>query len=314
MAKLEVANTGTEVEIAKASAAEITLLDDALKTAKINKNKLKAAGKFNKILKRMFKKEKKFLRQSLERERKLVEALPVEDVVQQGAQNVLQQDPGLDAIRQQEFNSILGGTEASDEQRRLIGQGINLGIQQGSSDISNFAAEQLEQIRNVLAPGRGLRPTDTPILDRAGKVAETAIREQASLVRNLRAQEAQSLLEFPLQANEAQSQRSLRQQDIGQGNQQFQQNFLAGLLDNATAKRLGLQQQQFSNLAGLSANSPAASVLGTLGSLRQTEATTNSSLGGVQPLLSTISSGLDNAQKSSNLYSGGSQGGQYGGH
>ncbi len=70
----------------------------------------------------------------------------------------------------------------------------------GSSDINAAYKESLGTLAQELAPARGMRGYDTPILDRGGKLAMETIRQKDQLSRGLRAQSSQQLLGLSEQA------------------------------------------------------------------------------------------------------------------
>lgn len=106
-----------------------------------------------------------------------------------------------------EFDETTGGFtgEATPEQQRLIEEATRRALETGESDISRFQSQATEQLREELAPQLGLRTGDTPILDRGSRIAGEATRQQGQLVSNLRGQQATSLLNFPILAQQFQA-------------------------------------------------------------------------------------------------------------
>lgn len=92
------------------------------------------------------------------------------------------------------------------EEERLISQAASLGFQQGASDIDSAMKQGLELLRQELAPSRGLRSTDTPILDRGGQIVGEGIRQKGQLGLGLQQQAAGARLQFPLQRQAFQEQ------------------------------------------------------------------------------------------------------------
>ena len=70
----------------------------------------------------------------------------------------------------------------------------------GASDIDTAYKESLGTLAQELAPARGLRGYDAPILDRGGKLAMENVRQKSQLTRGLRAQSSQQLLGISEQA------------------------------------------------------------------------------------------------------------------
>jgi len=53
---------------------------------------------------------------------------------------------------------------------------------QSLDEIDRISVDQLEKVRDIMAPSRGLRPTDTPITDRAFEIAGEATRASAGII------------------------------------------------------------------------------------------------------------------------------------
>ncbi len=87
---------------------------------------------------------------------------------------------------------------ATARELELINEASSSAISQGESDITAFATEGLQLLKEQLAPARGLRPTDTPIVDRGGRIVKEAVRQQGQLVRGVNARAAEAKLNFPL--------------------------------------------------------------------------------------------------------------------
>ena len=85
------------------------------------------------------------------------------------------------------------GQISSDYETGLINQAIEMALASGTSDINTAFQESLDILKQNLAPSLGLRPGDTPILDRGGKLALEASRQKTQLSRGLRGQQAQFL-------------------------------------------------------------------------------------------------------------------------
>lgn len=72
----------------------------------------------------------------------------------------------------------------------------------GSSDIQAAYRESLGDLAQELAPARGLRGYDAPILDRGGKLATEAVRQRSQLSLGLRAKSGEQLLGLTQQAKQ----------------------------------------------------------------------------------------------------------------
>ena len=135
-------------------------------------------------------------------------------------------------LSQLDLERIRAGGKATPEEISMIDQATGAALEAGESDISSFAQSQLGLLREELAPQRGLRPTDSPILDRGGDVIKEAIRQQGQLATSLRGANAQARLQFPLQRGQAIGGQSLALQ-------QFQQS----LREQAVRNRMALTGQ-----------------------------------------------------------------------
>lgn len=108
-----------------------------------------------------------------------------------------------DPLLASDFGRVMRAGEASDYERSLIDSAISEAIGAGSSDIDAAFTDTLGLLSQEVAPSRGMRMSDSPILDRGSKLAMEAIRQKSQLARNLRTQGAQQMLEFPLRRGEA---------------------------------------------------------------------------------------------------------------
>tara|TARA_R110002096_G_scaffold201398_1_gene385994 strand:- start:12547 stop:13647 length:1101 start_codon:yes stop_codon:yes gene_type:complete len=181
-----------------------------------------------------------------------------------GAQNQLLQG---------ELRAIAQGTGATPEQTALISAAADSAIEAGLSDIRAFRDDSLEQIGSELAPGRGLRTDDTPVLDVAGRVARDSTRQAEKLITNVRGQQAQAQLEYPLQAAQVQSGRVQAQQGITQSTAQFAEQLRQQAFNNRL-NLTALTGSQGLNLAAATAPNP-----GTLTGLQQLRSDTGTVTG-----------------------------------
>ncbi len=158
-----------------------------------------------------------------------------------------QLDAAQDELLQDMLNRIRAGGSATPEEIELINSATEQAIAAGESDITRFMKLGLEQLRDELAPQLGLRPGDTPILDRGGRVVAEGTRQQGQLVRDLRSQQFLSRLGFPLQRAQTLGTLNLGQQDLATARKEF----LANLKLSAFVNRLNLAQRQTSAGLGL---------------------------------------------------------------
>lgn len=86
------------------------------------------------------------------------------------------------------------GIGAADEQ--LVRQLGEEEMTAGYSDLDTQYQEGLGMLRNELAPARGLRPGDTPIVDRGGLMLKETLRQKAQLGRSVRAGTSGRLLDL----------------------------------------------------------------------------------------------------------------------
>ena len=171
--------------------------------------------------------------------KQLEELQPLQlDLAKQDLTRALELGPISDELLQLELENIKRGGAATPEQEQLIGQATEFGIEAGESDIAKFQGDATERIAQELAPALGLRPTDTPVLDRAARVASEAVRQQGQLVRGLRQAEATAKLNFPLAAQQLQSAQTQFQQQLSEATSQFQ----GQLRNSAFLNRLRLSE------------------------------------------------------------------------
>ncbi len=122
-----------------------------------------------------------------------------------------------DELLQDMLDRIRAGGAATPLEIELINSATEQALALGESDITRFLKEGLTQLREELAPQLGLRPGDTPILDRGGKAVAESARQQGQLVRDLRGQQFSARLGFPLQRAEVLGGLNLGQQGANLG-------------------------------------------------------------------------------------------------
>lgn len=135
-----------------------------------------------------------------------------------------------------QLKQIEQGYKATPEQIALIDETISANLAKGKSDLLDFSESALTQLRDELAPSLGLRPTDTPILDRGGEIQEEATRQYGQLESTLQAEGAQAKLNYPLAAAGVSNQSAQFQQNLILAQQQLAQS----LSQQAASNRLSL--------------------------------------------------------------------------
>ncbi len=161
-------------------------------------------------------------------------------------------DAAEDELLQDMLDRIRAGGAATPLEIELINNATQQALTAGESDISAFLKTSLTQLRDELAPQLGLRPGDTPILDRGGLAAAESTRQQGQLVRDLRGQQFSARLGFPLQRAGVLGGLNLGAQDRTQAIKAFQ----AQLTESAFINRLqlaGAKSTAGLGLAGVSA-------------------------------------------------------------
>ena len=106
--------------------------------------------------------------------------------------------PIQEELLQLALEDIRRGGAATPEQIELIQQAGDAALERGGFDIERFRTESLDALREKLAPSLGLRPSDTPILDRGALVAAEATRQGGQLAAGIRGAEAASRFSVPL--------------------------------------------------------------------------------------------------------------------
>ena len=217
----------------------------------------------------------------------LVEQLgPLQEIQAAEAERALAEAERTGPIREELLNlaleDIRRGGAATPEEIRLIEEAGAAGLAGGEINIERFETEALRGLREELAPSLGLRPSDTPILDRGGVVAAEALRQKGTLSAAIQQAGATSRLNFPLARSQLIQAGVGAQQTLQESVRQFQEQLRTqafinrlNLTGQTAGLGLGLATGFQPNLAGLS------SVLG--GQRGGTQTTTTS--GGFFPTL-----------------------------
>ena len=148
--------------------------------------------------------------------------------------------PLQDEMLRLQLEDIKRGGRATPEQEALIDEIKRKGIESGDIDISRFLSKGLQQVGEELAPARGMRPDDGPIVDAGDRVLEEAIRQKGQLTSTLEGGAAQAKLNFPLAASQAYGALGQWQQQFGAGMTQFLASLRQQALSNQDTFRNSL--------------------------------------------------------------------------
>jgi hypothetical protein len=161
----------------------------------------------------------------------------------------------------------------TDDDRALISSAIGNARAIGQHEIDQFVEGNF-RAGNEVAAARGFRPTDAPIGNIRGRVAEEATAQKGLLESQLATQASQLALDLPMQRTALLGNVSAGQTGLAQAGNQFQ----AALAQNAAANRLnlaGTAGQLGLGLTGLASTGP-----GVLGASRPALGTFSSSASG----------------------------------
>lgn len=164
------------------------------------------------------------------------------------------------------------------EAQRLIDEQADLAIERGTADIDEGVRRQLEMLREEAGAARGLRFTDTPVFDDAQRVSAEGVRQTSQLALGVRQGQTQQALN---QAN-LQTQQNLQQQ-------QFQ----AGLAQQALNNRMALFGQHTGFGMNLINTTPSSQefLLGLRGTNATGPSITDQLLGGGVSVLTGLATG-----------------------
>lgn len=139
-------------------------------------------------------------------------------------------------LAEKQMRDALNGYAATPEQIKQIDTATQGALESGRSDLLGFQEDAVRQLREQLSPALGLRPTDTPIIDRGQLIAKEGTRQFGQLTRDLSVANANAKLNYPLTAAGVTNASAQFQQGLGLASQQFQ----AQLEDSARTNRLRL--------------------------------------------------------------------------
>ncbi len=90
------------------------------------------------------------------------------------------------------FNEAVDAADAADFNQSELDTVFESALRFGEADINRFRDEGLRSIRDTLAPSRGLRTTDSPILNAGAEVVREGQFQQGQLVQALRGDRARA--------------------------------------------------------------------------------------------------------------------------
>lgn len=150
-------------------------------------------------------------------------------------------------LAQKQLEDAQRGYAATPEQVAQINAATQAAQQSGESDINAFQQNSERQLAQNLAPSLGLRPTDTPIVDRGQLVAQEAQRQQGQLTSTLAQAKADAQLNYPLNAAGVSNAASQFQQSLNLS----RNSFTADLANAAANNRMALIGQGMQGGIGL---------------------------------------------------------------
>lgn len=165
---------------------------------------------------------------------------------------------------------ILRGQTASPQDLAAINTAANSALEAGLGDINRYQTQGLEALRTQLAPSRGLRSSDTPILDRGAQLVSEANRASSQLTNQIRGQQAQLQLQYPLERRASdlaglQTQNAFATQQQGFLQQLQQQALQNRLLINSGLQGAGFDLGNFGLNLATGGNANTGSSLAALG-------------------------------------------------
>lgn len=162
-------------------------------------------------------------------------------------------------LAQKQLDQLNAGSGATPEQQKLIADATDAAITAGTGDIDTQTRRGIGMISDELGNARGLRLSDSPIGSEAALLTRAAGDQKSSLINNLRANQANANLNYPLAVQGIQ---------LGQGNAAAAAgDFQAQLRQQAVANRASMVGQGFNSGLGI-ASSPGIG-LGAMSNLAQ---------------------------------------------
>lgn len=159
-------------------------------------------------------------------------------------------------LAQMQLDELKRGGAATDEQKKNISDATDAALQAGYGDIDTQTKRGIGLISDELANSRGLRLSDSPIGSEAAMLVRAAGDQKSSLTNNLRANQANATLNYPLAVQGLMSGINSNQQSFSSA----ASNFQAQLRQQAYQNRLALSGQTSSSGIGLAGLGSGAGV------------------------------------------------------
>ena len=180
-----------------------------------------------------------------------------------------------------------GPTLTEDQAGRIRGA-ADLAIESGLSDLGRFREQTFEDVRQSAA-SRGLRPNDTPIVNRLTDLGEQLGRQAQGLTTDIRTQQLLQELQYPLAAFQANLGGLGVASDVGARERAFEQ----GLANQAQATRLGLASGAITGAGNLATSQNPATTFTQLRELPEApEQQKGNPLAEWGPVLSAVAQGI----------------------
>jgi hypothetical protein len=160
------------------------------------------------------------------------------------------------------LEQLRGGFQLTPEQNQQIETAIDAARARAQTDAERVRSENLRTLFDEVAPSLGLRPGDTPNLDRAGRVLAEHQRQVGNINRELAGREAQLKLDYPIASGQAaalaRAQQAQSMLGLGEAQSLAGQRYGAArqnLLQELGSTGLGLLREG-ANLAQVSTGTP----------------------------------------------------------
>ena len=118
------------------------------------------------------------------------------------------------------------------EQQRLIQESADRAIESGLIDVERVRTQSIDDLLGRIAPSRGLRPGDSPIVDRGGNIIAESVRQAGQLTSGIRGQQADFERQLREQAFNNRLTLGAALGDIGQNQQKLGMGLASGVPSN----------------------------------------------------------------------------------
>jgi hypothetical protein len=182
--------------------------------------------------------------------------------------------PINDEILQMQLDTLRRGGAASPEQKAAIGASTDSAIAAGYGDIDAATGRGIGLIADELSNARGLRLSDSPMSSEAALLSREGLIQKGSLEKNLRANQANAELNYPLGVAQLTSQIGGQQQGIAANAKQFAEE----LRQRAFQNRMALTNSASSTGLGLASTNGGGGALSALTNQRLAGASTTTNV------------------------------------